>query len=123
MDTGETEKVVERPDISQLENWVANLAGWKREEARLFELLKHTLPEREKAAKELLAFADAHPRDHRDAEKVLADCASKRPRLEETLEDIRRANKSYEQRIAAVMPEYERQKERNKTLARMRGEL
>lgn len=122
MDTKE-EAVTARVDLSQFENWCANLLAWQNAEAAETEMLEITIPQREKIARKILATPDAFPSDHREAEAVLARCARQRAKLTTSLQGGRALIKSYEQRIAAARPEYERREERKKLAAKLRGEL
>jgi predicted TIM-barrel fold metal-dependent hydrolase len=124
MDTSEKEvEVAARVDLSQYENMVANPESWKRDVAVQTEALEQTLPAREKAAKEILAFADVPPSDRQNAEQVLAECSRKRAKLEASIVGTKRLIESYDQRIAPLRPAYERQKERERLAAKLRGEL
>jgi hypothetical protein len=117
------EVVTARVDLSQYENWCGNLEAWKRSEIAETRMLQETIPQREKAAREMLAMRDAPPSDHREAQEVLARCARQRAKLTASLQGAKVLIESYERRIAELRPEYERQQERKKLAARLRGEL
>jgi hypothetical protein len=124
MDTTENEEVVTaRVDLSQFENMCANLAAWQDAEGHEIELLEKTIPQREKTANAMLAMRDAPPSDHREAQEVLARCARQRAKLTASLQGTKVLIASYEKRIAELRPEYERQQERRKLAAKLRGEL
>jgi hypothetical protein len=86
-------------------------------------MLEKTIPQREKAAKAMLAVRDAPPSDHRQAQEVLAQCARQRATLTASLQGAKALIASYEKRIAELRPEYERREERRKLAAKMQGEL